>query len=309
MIMHDWYYFTDIHGNLPLFNSIINWCKWRDPECTIIFGGDACDRGPDGYTIMRALLDDDRVIYLKGNHEDMFVKAAREIVKIDYQPSQNIEEEPNHIDHFFQACNIFDNRYPDIQLALYNGAAPTLKAWMLDGRNIEFVNQIDNLPITLSTETTDFCHAGGVYRTFQEIADLEYYFDKEGLKKREKDIVEGLLWDRYAFTCGWKNKRLLVHGHTPTCYLNHVANTSAPIPRDENHIIPIAYQGKWALADEKQDMLGWRLDMDCATAYTGDCYVFDVLTHQIIRFHDDDFKLDATQPHHIHEAFDIEHIL
>ena len=42
--MHDVFYFTDIHGQLDLFQTMRDWCLKQDPECMIIFGGDACDR-------------------------------------------------------------------------------------------------------------------------------------------------------------------------------------------------------------------------------------------------------------------------
>ena len=46
--MHDVFFFTDIHGMGCLYDTIMNYCLKEDPECMIIFGGDACDRGPDG---------------------------------------------------------------------------------------------------------------------------------------------------------------------------------------------------------------------------------------------------------------------
>ena len=78
--MHDVFYFTDIHGQLPLFNRIMQFIQEQDEDATIIYGGDACDRGPEGYAIMNALLDNPQVVYLKGNHEDMFVRAARALL-------------------------------------------------------------------------------------------------------------------------------------------------------------------------------------------------------------------------------------
>lgn len=67
--MHDIYFFTDIHGQKNLFDAMYDWCLRQDPECTIVYGGDACDRGNDGYEIMKKLIASPQVIYLKGNHE------------------------------------------------------------------------------------------------------------------------------------------------------------------------------------------------------------------------------------------------
>ena len=78
--MHDIFYFTDVHGQLDLFQTMRDWCLKQDPECTIVYGGDACDRGDFGYDIMQAILDDPQMIYIRGNHEDMFLKAAKELL-------------------------------------------------------------------------------------------------------------------------------------------------------------------------------------------------------------------------------------
>ena len=50
--MHDIFFFTDIHGMYDLYRAIMDFCNEQDPEAMIIFGGDACDRGKDGYKIM-----------------------------------------------------------------------------------------------------------------------------------------------------------------------------------------------------------------------------------------------------------------
>ena len=66
-------------------NSAIKWCKEQDPECTIVYGGDAADRGPDGYRIIKELLNDPQIIYIYGNHEDLFIKAADAIIGYEGQ--------------------------------------------------------------------------------------------------------------------------------------------------------------------------------------------------------------------------------
>ena len=83
--------FSDIHGHGALFDKVYQWlCNLPEPwEC--YFLGDACDRCDDGYRIITTLLSDHRFIYLKGNHEDLFVRAARALRK-------RWEEEDIHLD-------------------------------------------------------------------------------------------------------------------------------------------------------------------------------------------------------------------
>ena len=94
--MHDIFYFTDVHGCYDLYRAAIDYCFKQDPECMIVYGGDACDRGTSGYQIMKELLDNPRVVYLKGNHEDLFVRAAQFIAR-DYDGAINSDEIWNYL--------------------------------------------------------------------------------------------------------------------------------------------------------------------------------------------------------------------
>lgn len=63
---------SDWHGQLDLAKQIMNYLR---PDDKLYFLGDAGDRGNHGYEIMQMLLNDPRVTYLKGNHEDMLVDS------------------------------------------------------------------------------------------------------------------------------------------------------------------------------------------------------------------------------------------
>lgn len=66
---------SDLHGMWKLWEQIDAFCDETD---TIFFLGDAADRGPDGLKLMKTLLIDRRVQYIKGNHEDMLINAFYE---------------------------------------------------------------------------------------------------------------------------------------------------------------------------------------------------------------------------------------
>ena len=66
------YAFSDLHGVYDLWAQIRNYAQ---PQDTLIFLGDAIDRGPHGIKIMKELLEDPRVIYICGNHELMMLNA------------------------------------------------------------------------------------------------------------------------------------------------------------------------------------------------------------------------------------------
>lgn len=76
--MNKTYACSDLHGRLDLWEKISQHCDESDK---IYFLGDAIDRGPDGLFLMRKLLADKRVIYLKGNHEEFFVDGGADLIE------------------------------------------------------------------------------------------------------------------------------------------------------------------------------------------------------------------------------------
>ena len=66
---------SDLHDQYNLWMQIQKHCK---PDDKIYFLGDAIDRGQDYLQTMLSLLKDERVIYIKGNHEEMMETAIKE---------------------------------------------------------------------------------------------------------------------------------------------------------------------------------------------------------------------------------------
>jgi hypothetical protein len=282
--MHDIFYFTDVHGQLDLFQTMRDWCYKQDPECIIIYGGDACDRGDYGYDIMQMILDDPHMVYLKGNHEDLFVKAAREIAEM-------FDDIYNHPHTLQEAQAILESTcfFHNTSLHIYNGGNPTLLAWLLDGASKEFVDAIDNLPLVFSTDTCDFCHAGGGWKAFDEVSRAAY----EG-RKPNAFAADAMIWDRDHLNVGWKKDRILVHGHTPTCLLH--PKLRAP----EDTIKPVAWQG----LTSKEAYPGWRIDMDTGMTWTGRGYILNVLTMTVTGFWDHDVGVVARPKAPVEQEFE-----
>ena len=286
--MHNIYFFTDIHGCWDLYNGILSYCFNEDPESTIIFGGDACDRGLDGYDIMLDLLNNPKIIYLKGNHEDIFVKAAREI--IGYCASSDEKYNLLHHCSYNQAQDLIKEiiieKRSKTNLAVINGGAATLLKWILAGADEDFVDKIDSLPLTFSYEKLDFCHAGDIYEDFQAVATAEY--NKMPINIFDK---ESLLWDRDNFTVAWETDRICVHGHTPTPYLPKQCYN---LP-NENETFPAA----WIGIRDFENKHGWKIDMDTGAFYTGRTFLLDCLALNVIGFIDKDIKEQNKEKHQI----------
>ena len=281
--MHDVFYFTDVHGQLDLFQTMRDWCLKQDPECMIVFGGDACDRGQFGYDIMEAILDDPQMVYIRGNHEDMFIRACREAV-------QNYPEIANKIHTSTEATEII-GEYSWLHwfgLSLRNGGRPTLRDWIINGCSTEFVERLEaNTAVTFELDNgVCFSHAGGMYESWQRVHDAEY--DNELLDNQDYEMM---IWDRTYLGAWWPKNKIIVFGHTPTCYLaDNLWNIVEE--QDEYHMKPVAYR-----PTDKPEGLGWHIDMDTGMTFYGQGFVLNCLTMKVTGFWDEDLKQqDSKRP-------------
>lgn len=279
--MHDVFYFTDVHGCYDLYRAAMNYCFEQDDTPMIIYGGDACDRGPDGYKIMKELLDNPQVVYLKGNHEDLFVHAAWFIMS-DYRGKLDDDS----IWTYLYDCEMNDFADKGVQLHIYNGGYTTLHDWMMDGMSKDFVDRINNLPITFTYNNIDFCHAGGRYKEFQKVARDEY--DEQFI---DKDDFMMLVWDRNYLGMGWAPDRTCIFGHTPTPYL-----AAKYYGQDKSlaNVHPCAY---YATLDDK--WTGRKIDMDTGAVASGRLYVLNILTMKAQGFCDKDLFKNEIHNHNI----------
>lgn len=284
--MHDVFYFTDIHGHGELFDTIINYCNEQDPEAMIIFGGDACDRGKDGYRIMKELLANPRVVYLKGNHEEMFVEAAKELKHYISLAFKDTELAREKVASYIASTRGYDYKYEKTQLAVYNGGKTTLTDWVMDGMDMEFVEKIEKLPLTFSYEHADFSHSGYGYKTFKQVADAEY--NDEKVDEHSKTV---LLWGRTGLNEGWKTNRIFIFGHTPTPYLEDFVYTGF---KTIGNITPISYT-----IEGDSENSGTKLDMDTGAVFTGRAFVLNVLTMKAQGFRDNDLNNKEINKHEI----------
>jgi len=282
--MHDVFYFTDIHGDYFLYDAIINWCFEKDSEAHVIFGGDACDRGDYGYRIMRELLDNPQVGYLKGNHEELFVNAAHEIIGFCAQ-SDEIYNKLKSKDREFARKFCIDAtplKMPALSLCLYNGGARTIQDWIVDGADEDFVDTIENLPLTFSFGNLDFCHAGSTYEHFSKVAEAEY----NGAMP-DSESTNRLLWDRNLLALGWETGRIGIFGHTPTVSLPKGIYGNDQSLKNAHPCVWHDKMGEWSKSDKRQ---GLKVDMDTGAVWSHRAYVLNCLTGVAYCFFDEEHK-------------------
>lgn len=182
--MNKTYAITDLHGMWDLWESIKNYCDETD---TIYFLGDAIDRGKDGIKLMKDLLHDKRVIYLKGNHEEIMSIVAPKMMN-----------------------GVYDD---DCRWWADNGGELTAESFLalpLEEQT-ELLYEIDHLIetdcyINKYDKNIFMCHSGAILP--REI----YQYTK----------TNPYLWDRDHFKDPWDlgEENFIVHGHTPTQLLS-----------------------------------------------------------------------------------------
>lgn len=180
------YAFTDVHGQYSLWEMIKNYCQEDD---TIYFLGDVCDRGPNSIKIIKELLNDPRVIYLKGNHEELLEMIVPKLL---------------------------DGEFHDFSHWLNNGGGETWEELSKERDSVieGIIYQIKKLPYTATYKNTKgqdiFLSHSGAYRPFP----LGKY-SKWNITPNE-DLY---LWNRTHINEKEWNPQYpnayVVHGHTP----------------------------------------------------------------------------------------------
>ena len=182
--MNKTYAFSDIHGIYDLWAQIRDFCDETD---TIYFLGDACDRGEDGIAIIDELLKDKRVIYLKGNHEDMLTICVSEFIE------GHFENLPWWVD---------------------NGGTPTwasLSSFSEDAQ-LYYVRKLNNLP-----KTAWYASSKG-HKVFLSHAGTDLNYTEQELIQMGRGHKDPYIWDRKHFYSKHPNDMqnvYQVHGHTP----------------------------------------------------------------------------------------------
>jgi serine/threonine protein phosphatase 1 len=169
---------SDLHGRLDLYYKIKEFIA---PTDKVYFLGDAIDRGPEPWKTFKVMYEDPQFIMLKGNHEDMLVKAGK-----DYLNNKNTF---------------------DVQVSISNGGEKTLQEWSMENNPEEWLNKIALLPVEIviknnHSQVLSLTHAG---------------YTPKGRTLTD----EQLIWDRDHVFDNWRKAahKIIIHGHTPIPHL------------------------------------------------------------------------------------------
>lgn len=193
----------DIHGRFDLLvdihRKITEHAKQYDEVHTVIFLGDYIDRGPQSKEVLDFLRYDPfkgfKHVYLRGNHEDMFVKSL-------YGDPDEVIFHNNHYNIVY-ARNVF----------LDNGGTTTLKSFGIDNPDVILFNK-NKVQDIFIPYTRFFSQLKPYY-----IAN-GYLFVHAGIEpgiSLENQNQNELYWIRGPFLHSDANHGyLVIHGHTVT---------------------------------------------------------------------------------------------
>lgn len=169
---------SDLHGRLDLYKQIK---AFLNPEDTVYFLGDAGDRGPDSWELIKTIYSDDQLVYLMGNHEEMLVEAMKD-----------------WLDYFH--CG------PNWQVLVQNGGAQTFEDWMnIPNENNQrtWMNALSKLPTV---------------KTYVNKDNIKIILSHAGFTPGITTDID-FLWDRNHYNDEWDYEHcsdvVIVHGHTP----------------------------------------------------------------------------------------------
>lgn len=197
------YALSDLHGRLDLFLKIK---EFLQPDDIVYFLGDAGDRGFNGWEIIKQIYENPQFIYLKGNHEDMLVKAIRAY-------RENAEIPSMAYIHLYQ-----------------NGGAYTFEDWWKDGADKTWANKLDQLPLH-----AEFVNNNGQLILLSHAGYTPWSYINEPSTLASLPSQKELLWDRDHLYDDWSEEEcvknsIVVHGHTTLPSLFKRLSIKEPVP-------------------------------------------------------------------------------
>ena len=265
---------TDWHGNWAVAQKVFDFLQ---PDDILYYLGDATDRGENGVKILQAMMNNPRIFYIKGNHDE-FVELG--IEKINYE-----EDECNGASDL--PIRREAERFDLIWWETMNGGKWTHSdLWKLTKvKRMKIHAYIANA----ATEVR--------YPSKKGTIILEHAGYTPGRKEKNKwGKGHDPLWDREHFEQKWNEEEYphtyVVHGHTPVQYLKWDFGYIDKPPLTQKDMI---YKRQFAY-DEPTDYRptilhycnGHKIDLDMCTITSNRVALLDLDTFEEYYFDGED---------------------
>ncbi len=244
------YVFSDVHGHFGTLDRLLERVS-PSSEDTIFMLGDMIDRGPDPISVVKCCHDLPNATVLMGNHEDLMLSYY---VSFD-DPDEKSIAEANW---------------------LINGGSTTkdgLRALPVDER-VELARWLFTLPLYAQTEV-------GGRRFLMVHAGIDPMRVPQGVKNWDEGAIEelvgeqlrdDLMWireDFWGLPTGLVNDKgegpIVIAGHTPTRYLDYMADAPDRPSLDEKGLCQMVRVGACEQTGGVADR--WNIDCGCAGGY------------------------------------------
>ncbi|MGP4948268.1 MULTISPECIES: metallophosphoesterase family protein [Bacillus] len=189
---------SDIHGEIEKFEQLLEEAQYDAKKDQLILLGDYVDRGPNARAVIERVkeLKEDGALVLKGNHEDMMIKA----LTTDEERSWNHWVKRNGGDKTLYSYGFVEE---DIVVNEEDFQKPILQSHVLE-EHVKFIQELDHY---IETEKYIFVHAG--VEPLKRVSECEPYT---------------LMWIRNEFHNGYSGEKVVVFGHTETKTLHGSEN-------------------------------------------------------------------------------------
>jgi serine/threonine protein phosphatase 1 len=201
---------SDIHGEIKLFERLLADVNYNSSQDQLILLGDYVDRGPNSRKVLEKVIElkSDGAFVLKGNHEDMMIKALTTDEEYSWKNWINRNGGRKTLESY--GLNESEFVVQDDEQFI----KPMLHDETLD-RHLNFIQKLDHF---IELEEYIFVHAG--VHPNQTIGETEQYT---------------LMWIREEFHKAYAGEKTVIFGHTPTIHLHN----NHSVYFGENNIIGI----------------------------------------------------------------------
>jgi serine/threonine protein phosphatase 1 len=186
---------SDIHGEIELFERLLADVNYDSSQDQLILLGDYVDRGPNSKKVLEKVIEltSDGALVLKGNHEDMMIKALTTDEERSWKNWINQNGGRKTLESY--GFNVSEFVVPDEEEFI----KPMLHDETLD-RHLNFIQNLDHF---IELEEYIFVHAG--VHPNQPLEETDPYT---------------LMWIREEFYSAYSGQKTIIFGHTPAKHLH-----------------------------------------------------------------------------------------
>jgi len=187
---------SDIHGEVDLFKRLLMTVNYQPAQDQLILLGDYVDRGTKSKQVLEKVMElkADGAFILKGNHEDMMIKA----LTTDDEHTWKNWTSRNGGNKTLESYGFSESEF------LVGEDEPFIKPKLLNetlDKHLAFIQHLDHY---IELEGYIFVHAGLDPKL--SIAETDHY---------------RLMWIREDFYQNYNGHKTVIFGHTPTKYLHN----------------------------------------------------------------------------------------